>query len=39
VNDLVVWGFTGGLVSALLDIAEIAQEWNHDLLHEIDLIE
>ncbi len=39
VNELVVWGFTGGLVSALLDIAELAQEWNHDLLHEIDLIE
>jgi len=39
VNELVVWGFTGGLVSALLDIAGLAQEWNHGLLHEIDLIE
>jgi hypothetical protein len=36
VDDLVIWGFTGGLVSALLDIAGIAQEWDRSKLHELD---
>lgn len=39
VQNLVVWGFTGGLVSALLDIAGISQEWNRDVHQHIDLIE
>jgi 8-oxo-dGTP pyrophosphatase MutT (NUDIX family) len=36
VNELVIWGFTGGLVSALLDLAGVAQEWDQSVLHEID---
>lgn len=36
VNDLIIWGFTGGLVSALLDIAGIAQEWDKSKHHELD---
>lgn len=39
VQNLVVWGFTGGLVSALLDIAGISQDWNRDIHQHIDLIE
>lgn len=36
VNDLVVWGFTGGLVSALLDIAGVSQDWDKSIQHELD---
>ncbi len=36
VNDLIIWGFTGGLVSALLDLAGIAQEWDRTKQHELD---
>lgn len=39
VQNLVVWGFTGGLVAALLDIAGISQDWNRDIHQHIDLIE
>ena len=35
VNNLVIWGFTGGLVSALLDIAGLTQEWDKGKLHEL----
>mgnify|MGYP003344672030 CR=1 FL=1 len=37
VNEMVVWGFTGGLVSALLDIAGLAQEWDSNIHQEINL--
>ena len=37
VNEMVVWGFTGGLVSALLDIAGLTQEWDKSIQHEINL--
>lgn len=36
VNNMIIWGFTGGLVSALLDIAGIAQEWDRQNLHELN---
>lgn len=36
VNEIVIWGFTGGLVSALLEIAGIAKEWDKSIHHEID---
>lgn len=38
VNEIVVWGFTGGLVSTLLDVAGIAQEWDKSIHHELDFI-
>lgn len=37
VNEMVVWGFTGGLVSALIDIAGLTQEWDKSIQHEINL--
>ena len=37
VNEMVVWGFTGGLVSALIEIAGLAQEWDKSIRHEINL--
>ena len=36
VNNLIIWGFTGGLVSALLDLAGIAQEWDRTKQHHLD---
>lgn len=38
VNDLVIWGFTGGIVSALLDIAGLTQEWDKSKLHELSFL-
>jgi 8-oxo-dGTP pyrophosphatase MutT (NUDIX family) len=37
VNEMVVWGFTGGVVSALIEIAGLAQEWDKSIRHEINL--
>lgn len=28
VNEIIVWGFTGGIVSALLDFAGLSKEWD-----------
>lgn len=36
VNDMVVWGFTGGLISALLDIGGVAQEWDRSKRNDLN---
>lgn len=36
VNDMVVWGFTAGLISALLDIGGIAQEWDRTKRNDLN---
>lgn len=38
IEETLIWGFTGGVVSALLDIAGVAQEWDRANLHELDFI-
>ncbi|MFY1621395.1 NUDIX hydrolase, partial [Micromonospora sp. WMMD736] len=35
-NEMLVWGFTGQVVSALLDVAGWAQPWNTDDIWEVD---
>jgi 8-oxo-dGTP pyrophosphatase MutT (NUDIX family) len=35
-NEMLVWGFTGQVISAMLDVAGWAQPWNHHDLRELD---
>jgi len=35
-NEMLVWGFTGQVISAMLDVAGWAQPWNHDDVRELD---
>lgn len=35
-NEMVVWGFTGHVISAMLDVAGWAQPWNTDDVRELD---
>ncbi|GLP79118.1 NUDIX hydrolase [Mycobacterium antarcticum] len=35
-NQMLVWGFTGQIISALLDVAGWAQPWNGDDVRELD---
>jgi len=35
-NEMLVWGFTGQVISAMLDVAGWAQPWNSDDVRELD---
>jgi 8-oxo-dGTP pyrophosphatase MutT (NUDIX family) len=35
-NEMLVWGFTGQVISAILDVAGWAQPWNTDDVRELD---
>ncbi|MCW2686728.1 MAG: ADP-ribose pyrophosphatase [Mycobacterium sp.] len=35
-NEMLVWGFTGQVISAMLDVAGWAQPWDTDNLRELD---
>ena len=35
-NEMLVWGFTGHVISAMLDVAGWARPWNTDEVHELD---
>jgi hypothetical protein len=35
-NEMLVWGFTGQVISAMLDVAGWAQPWNHHDVRELD---
>ncbi len=35
-NEMLVWGFTGQVISAMLDVAEWAQPWNTGDVRELD---
>ena len=35
-NQMLVWGFTGQVISAILDVAGWAQPWDTDNLRELD---
>jgi 8-oxo-dGTP pyrophosphatase MutT (NUDIX family) len=35
-NEMLVWGFTGQVISAMLDVAGWAQPWNPDDVRELD---
>jgi len=35
-NQMLVWGFTGQVISAILDVAGWAQPWNTDDVRELD---
>jgi 8-oxo-dGTP pyrophosphatase MutT (NUDIX family) len=35
-NEMLVWGFTGQVISAMLDVAGWAQDWDTDNLLELD---
>jgi 8-oxo-dGTP pyrophosphatase MutT (NUDIX family) len=35
-NEMLVWGFTGHVISAMLDVAGWAQPWNTDDIRELD---
>lgn len=35
-NQMLVWGFTGQVISAILDVAGLTQPWNTDDLRELD---
>lgn len=35
-NEMLVWGFTGQVISAMLDVAGWAQPWDHDDIRELD---
>jgi hypothetical protein len=35
-NQMLVWGFTGHVISALLDVAGWAEPWNSDDVRELD---
>jgi hypothetical protein len=35
-NEMLVWGFTGQVISAMLDVAGWAQPWNTDDIRELE---
>ena len=35
-NQMLVWGFTGQVISAILDVAGWAKPWNTDDVRELD---
>ena len=35
-NEMLVWGFTGQVIAAMLDVAGWAQPWNTDDIRELD---
>jgi hypothetical protein len=35
-NEMLVWGFTGQVISAMLDVAGWARPWNTDDVRELD---
>lgn len=35
-NEMLVWGFTGQVISAMLDVAGWAQPWNHHDVRELE---
>ena len=35
-NEMLVWGFTGQVISAMLDVAEWARPWDSDTMLELD---
>ena len=35
-NEMLVWGFTGQVISAMLDVAGWAEPWDTDDLRELD---
>ena len=35
-NEMLVWGFTGHVISAMLDVAGWAQEWDTEDVRELD---
>jgi hypothetical protein len=35
-NQMLVWGFTGQVISAILDVAGWAKPWNSDDVRELD---
>ncbi len=38
VNDLLVWGFTGGLIDLILDHSGLAQPWDRAVIVELDTV-
>lgn len=36
INDYIIWGFTGGLLSAILDTAGWATEWDTDRIFDLE---
>jgi NTP pyrophosphohydrolase len=35
INDYIIWGFTGGLLSAALHQAGWEEEWDRDTVHDL----
>jgi hypothetical protein len=35
-NEMLVWGFTGQVISAILDVAGWARDWNTDDVRDLD---
>ena len=35
-NEMLVWGFTAQVISAILDVAGWAEPWDGDVMHELD---
>jgi hypothetical protein len=35
-NEMLVWGFTGQVISAMLDVAGWAKPWDTEAVHELD---
>jgi hypothetical protein len=35
-NEMLVWGFTGQIISAILDVAGWAKPWNTEDIRELD---
>jgi hypothetical protein len=38
VNDMLVWGFTGGLIDLILDHSELALPWDHTVMVDLDVV-
>jgi len=38
VNDMLVWGFTGGLIDLILEHSGLAQPWNRDTMVDLDIV-
>ena len=38
VNDMLVWGFTGGLIDLVLDHSGLAQPWDHSTTVDLDIV-
>lgn len=38
VNDMLVWGFTGGLIDLILDHSGLAEPWDHNVMVDLDIV-